>query len=302
MIKKVLVLMSTYNGEIYLREQIESLVKQTNVEISILVRDDGSTDNTIKILDDYQNKGILKWYTGNNLRPAKSFMDLVEKAPNFEYYAFCDQDDVWLEDKLEIAIKKLEQFPKDLPALYYGRPRLVDSKLNLIKNPKSSKDCMLTYGSSIINSNATGCTMVFNKCLLEKVKKATPDYIPMHDAWFHKICIISSGKLYFDDDVHILYRQHGNNAIGISNSRLNKIKKHFESLRKKKCSRSRTIQSLYNCYKSEMSKEDKQLSELVINYKRCFKDRMKLLFNSNIKTNYIYRNILFRLAVLFKAF
>src|SRR5699024_3720020 len=134
-----------------------------------------------------------------------------------------DQDDVWLKDKLEIAVKKLEEFPQDLPALYYGRPRLADSELNLIENPKASKDCMLTYASSIINSNATGCTMVFNKTLLEKVKKHKPDYIPMHDAWFHKICIITNGNLYFDEDVHILYRQHSNNAIGISNSKFKKL-------------------------------------------------------------------------------
>ncbi len=300
--KKILILISTYNGEKYLKEQIESLLKQKDVEISILVRDDGSTDNTVKILDEYKNKGVLQWYTGKNLKPAKSFMDLVQRAQGYEYYAFCDQDDVWLDDKLKNAIEKLEKYPKYLPALYYGRPRLVDSNLNLIKNPKASKDCMTTFGSSIINSNATGCTMVFNKTLLEKVKEHEPNYIPMHDAWFHKVCIISNGNLYFDEDVHILYRQHGNNAIGISNSKFYKIKKRFVSLKNKKCSRSKTIYSLYNCYKNEMSKQDKILSELIINYKRSFKDRMKLLFNRNIRTNYIYRNILFKFAVLFNAF
>ena len=96
--KKVLILLSTYNGERYIKEQIESLLKQENVKVSILVRDDGSTDGTINILNEYQKQGKLKWYTGENLKPAKSFMNLVENAPEYEYYAFCDQDDVWLKD------------------------------------------------------------------------------------------------------------------------------------------------------------------------------------------------------------
>lgn len=300
--KKILILISTYNGEKYLKEQIESLLRQKDVEVSILVRDDGSTDKTTQILQEYQSQGKLKWYTGENLKPAKSFMDLVENAPEMEYYAFCDQDDVWLEDKLKIAIKKIEEFPQDLPALYYGRPRLVDSELNLIENPKASKDCMLTYGSSIINSNATGCTMVFNKTLLKKVKEHKAKYIPMHDAWFHKVCIISKGNLYFDEDVHILYRQHNHNAIGISNSKLKKLKKHYESLKLKKCSRSKTIKSLYDCYCNEMTEKDKGLSEIVINYKSNMKSKMKLLLNKDIKTKYFYRNILFKLAVLLNAF
>lgn len=171
---KVQILMSTYNGEKYLKEQIESLINQRNVDISILVRDDGSTDGTVKILKEYQEKGILKWYDGENLKPAKSFLDLINKADESDYYAFCDQDDVWLEDKLEIAINKLNSCDKERPALYYGRPRLVDSKLNYIKNPKKSKDCMIKYESAIINSNATGCTMVFNKKLKDAVKSKNP--------------------------------------------------------------------------------------------------------------------------------
>ena len=80
--KNVLVMLSTYNGEKYLREQIESVLKQENVKISILVRDDGSTDNTCNILEEYQKKGLLRWYTGKNLKPAKSFIDLIFHATN----------------------------------------------------------------------------------------------------------------------------------------------------------------------------------------------------------------------------
>ena len=83
---KVCILLSTYNGEKYLEEQLESLIKQENVEIDILVRDDGSSDNTHNILNKWQERGLLKWYTGNNKGYAKSFMDLVQNSGDYDYY------------------------------------------------------------------------------------------------------------------------------------------------------------------------------------------------------------------------
>ena len=91
---KICILLSAYNGEKYIEEQLESLVGQQEVAADILVRDDGSSDKTHEILDKWQNKGLLKWYKGENLGFAKSFMDLVQRAGDYEYYAFCDQDDI----------------------------------------------------------------------------------------------------------------------------------------------------------------------------------------------------------------
>lgn len=301
--KNVLILMSTYNGEKYLKEQIDSILKQIDVNVSILVRDDGSKDNTQKILNEYQEKGQLNWYAGKNIGPAQSFFDLIENAPFCEYYALCDQDDVWLEDKMKIALDKLEKCNNEIPSLYYGRPRLVDQDLNIIDNPNSSKDKMLTYGSSIINSNAVGCTMVFNRCLVEKVIKGKrPNYVQMHDTWIHKVCLIYSGNVLIDDDVHILYRQHKNNTIGISNSKIKRIKEHLKSFSSKECSRSKTIKELYNHYYNDMNENDRKLSELVINYQKKFKYKLKLCFNKQIKTTSMRRNILFKFAVLFNIF
>lgn len=298
----VLILMSTYNGERYLEEQINSLLNQRDVDIQILVRDDGSTDKTTDILNDYQKKGLLKWYTGDNLRPAKSFMDLVYHAPDYEYYAFCDQDDYWEEDKLNIALEWLKKQTQEVPALYYGRPRLVDQNLSEIHNPETTLHRMLTFREAIINSNATGCTMVFNAALMKKVQEKRPNYIAMHDGWFHKVCLISGGKVYFDEDVHILYRQHGKNVIGIDGSMLGKLKKHIRSLKNKECIRSRTISSLLDCYGDQMNREDYELSEMVAYYRHDFKKKLKLLTDKRIRTSYKKRNLLFKIAVLFNAY
>ena len=133
----VCILMSTYNGEKYLEEQLESLVRQEGVEIRILVRDDGSKDATADIVKRWQAKypKIIEFVQGENVGFAMSFTHLlqmaVERYPAVEYFAFCDQDDVWLPNKLRIAIDKLTSHEKEL-ALYISTTKLVDQNLNFI--------------------------------------------------------------------------------------------------------------------------------------------------------------------------
>ena len=118
---KVKILLSSYNGEQYIREQIDSLLSQTQTGVEILVRDDGSTDSTKAILDEYQDRDRLSWYGGENLGPGLSFWKLLEDSGEADYYAFCDQDDVWDQDKVEIAVRTLEEAIPDInsiPALY----------------------------------------------------------------------------------------------------------------------------------------------------------------------------------------
>ena len=116
--KKVLVLMSTYNGEKYLRIQIESILAQKDVCVSLLVRDDGSSDATTLILDEYAKEGKLTWYSGKNIRPAQSFFDLLFNAPESEYIALSDQDDFWLPEKVYKGCEKVMKMPEDKPCMY----------------------------------------------------------------------------------------------------------------------------------------------------------------------------------------
>lgn len=101
----VAVLMSTYNGEKYIKEQIESILGQENVSVEIFIRDDGSIDHTVDIVEKYDNINIIR---GENIGVGNSFMELVYKVPNsFEFYAFADQDDIWLNNKMEKGIEKI---------------------------------------------------------------------------------------------------------------------------------------------------------------------------------------------------
>ena len=298
----VIVLLSTYNGERFLREQIDSILKQKNVDVRLFVRDDGSSDSTISILEEYQNHGYLSFYTGENKRPAQSFMDLVYSSPDAPYYAFCDQDDYWIDDKLEIAVNKLEREDKDIPCLYYGMPRIVDEKLCILQPQPKTSETMTTFESCLVNSKATGCTMVFNEKLASILKLAKPDYVLMHDAWVHKVCLALEGKVIFDPDVHILYRQHNGNVVGAPKNLREKLDLYLNEFKKADQMRSRCIKSLVESYGNLMTPEKLEEAKIVAYYRDSISKTMRLLFNKRIKTNYWKRNVMYKGAVLFRRF
>ncbi len=337
--EKVVVLMSTYNGERYLRTQMDSLIHQEGVDVEILVRDDGSSDGTLQILENYKIDGDLNinYYMGDNVGPARSFLDLMKYAPKADYYALCDQDDTWLPDKLKIAVDAIKKCyfkeqnnaisvvsgnydetkketnghmdsgkcgisMEEVPVLYYGMPRFSDNEGNILKGPKGIYEKSLDFPSCLIKSNSTGCTMVFNRKLLEIINRKTPGPITMHDEWLHKVCLALDGKLIYDEDVHILYRQHGGNTIGGQLSFSKVMRRYLNTLFKPDCIRSMCIQSLIDCYGKEMSDYNFKLAKQVASYKDNCKMRLALLLNSEVKTPYEKRNILFKLAVLFGIF
>lgn len=138
--KRICVMLSTYNGEQYLREQLDSIYGQQGVDFHILVRDDGSSDGTLQILYEYRKKkGRMRVKEGTNLGSKKSFYELcfmAEAAEDvFDYYAFADQDDVWYPDKLSRAVKALDTVDGCSDKLWYGGVRLVDCNLNPISTP-----------------------------------------------------------------------------------------------------------------------------------------------------------------------
>ena len=126
--EKVAVLMSTYNGEQFLREQLDSILDQENVDLNLYVRDDGSNDHTIDILSEYADKhSNVHFYRGDkNLGACGSFLELLSKEYDADYFALADQDDIWDKDKISVAIEKLKTLPADKPALYHSNLRIVD--------------------------------------------------------------------------------------------------------------------------------------------------------------------------------
>lgn len=204
---EVIVLMSTYNGENYLRTQIDSILAQEGCKVRLIVRDDGSRDGTISILNEYALNGKLEYYQGKNAGPARSFMELIENAPDGKFYAFADQDDKWMPDKMICGIKTLEKRSK--PAVYASNMSIMDDDLNLVENTGLPDNVYTDFASVITSSGKLyGCTMMFNEEMVKFIKKhPKPDYIIMHDIW---LCMIASlyDELYYDPTPHMYYRCH----------------------------------------------------------------------------------------------
>ncbi len=302
MIKKTLILLSTYNGEKYLECLLDSLVSQTGCEFDILVRDDGSNDSTPMILDRYQEEKKLTWYKGENIGAADSFMNLIYNAPSYEYYALCDQDDYWEPDKLRRAIAKISIRSSIPPVLYYGCPRITDEKLENIDIYSNIDLFVDSFEGSLITGGAYGCTMVFNNSLAQIIKMKRVYGVYKHDVWIHKLCLIFNGILIYDDDIHIRYRQHGNNSVGVSKRGIQAFSGHVISYFKKECVRSRIVEKLYANYADYMTDDVKRVCKNVIGYRNHFRDKISIICSRKIKTDNIKRNILFRMAVLTNAY
>lgn len=295
---KVMVLMSTYNGQPYLQEQLDSIYRQKDVICSVCVRDDGSSDGTCNLLEREQERGALKWYAGSNLGPAGSFWDLLLHAPQSEWYAFADQDDVWLEDKLESAIFRMGK-EQSVPCLYFGQTQLVDEELNPLKSVVIHP--RLTYGEALMSQFVGGCTMVFNHALREKLLAYIPTYMRMHDVWIYDVALAIGANVCFDAVPHILYRQHSSNAVGQMNSVVFRWRERIGRLRRNERIRSRLAEELWNGYADQMTPENRNLTCKVMNY-RSGVNKVRLLVSGDLDCGNRLVAWMGKLSILFNLF
>lgn len=289
------VVMSTYNGAKYIDQQIESILKQNGCNVTLLVRDDGSIDNTREILKRYTEKEQLTWYQGENLKPARSFFDLLSKSDDADFYAFADQDDYWMTDKLESACNKIGFSNK--PTLYFSQTQLVDKYLSKIETPHINP--LLTQGESLIYACATGCTMVFNKALRDLLITNLPKAMPMlHDFWTYISAQAIGAKIIFDKEPHILYRQHGDNVVGLGESAAEEWKQRIKRLIMHEQERSNNASILLDTLYEKMTPDSLKRTKLFIDAKSSFRKRIRLLFDNSFKSGNLKNWVLFKIAVL----
>lgn len=284
---RVLVLMSTYNGEKYIVEQVESIEKQRNVDVSILIRDDGSSDGTIVLLESLQRKyRNIELILGRNVGCVTSYGLLLKEAYSrlrlWDFVAFADQDDVWLENKLAEGCYKLSSLSSTKPSMYCSNLTLVDTQLQEIGVMYKEKPSIPEHHmQSLIVNIATGCTMVLNKVVVEMFYTHMPTLMRMHDSWIYQMCVFW-GDVYFDINSHILYRQHGNNVEGWTNNIVQRITKKIHNINKfKDCSLERMAIEMLNCYSSILSKADYEALREIATYRRSMKSRLRFAIRAH---------------------
>lgn len=232
--KKVVVMMSTYNGEKYLKQQIESILHQEGVEVDLVIRDDGSTDATTAIIEEYSTKfRNITLYKGQNIGYIKSFMWLVKNvgAEKGAYYAFSDQDDIWNSQKLKAAVDMIDQKKRDIPVMYYSDLNVVDKDGKFIRKANTWEGSIDKYKISVF-IGIRGCTMVYNYYLQSLLQQYTPVKISGHDTYI-ALLAFWAGQVVYDSNAYIDYRQTGENLSITGKGSFDRLKKNFLYVKKR---------------------------------------------------------------------
>jgi glycosyltransferase involved in cell wall biosynthesis len=210
------VLLSAYNGDRHLREQIESILAQVGVRVLLRVRDDGSTDATASILREYCDDERVQVVRGRNLGLPRAFFHLIEgSSDDVDFWALADQDDVWLPDKLARATFFLSDVRG--PGLYCSRVCVVDEwRRPLYLHPLPRRGP--SFANALVQNMATGCTVVLNEAARDMARRRWPSYAVMHDAWLYLV-IAATGEVIYDAHVGVEYRQHSSNSVGMGADR-----------------------------------------------------------------------------------
>lgn len=219
MSNRVNVLLSTFNGEKFLPDLLDSLLRQTHPDWFLNVRDDGSSDGTLEILKTYRPSfPAMRVSEGRNIGVVDSFFTLLREGdPSCDFFAFCDQDDVWKPDKLADAVRWLREVDARMPALYCSRLEYVDEELKSLGFPMAPR--RPGFGNALVENISAGCTQVMNAKGRELVLSSLPEGALMHDWWCYLV-VSCFGTVLYDPAPQVRYRQHGNNAIGGTSNRL----------------------------------------------------------------------------------
>jgi glycosyltransferase involved in cell wall biosynthesis len=241
-IPKLHILLSTYNGEAYLEELLDSILGQSYESIRVHIRDDGSTDSTVSILQRYQAKDDrISVELGSNIGVQASFFSLLESvADSTGYFAFCDQDDIWDSQKLEVAVNRIQASERPDSALYFSRLSCVDSQNRHLYDTVIPRNPGVF--NALVENSAIGCTCVFGNKLRSDFLQGNPTHMIMHDWWMY-LCAATTGDLIYDEVPRIRYRQHDNTATprepGIS-----RLKNRFRGLLKRLRDKETGLESL----------------------------------------------------------
>ena len=300
----IAILMSTYNGERFIEDQIRSILNQSYCDFRLYIRDDGSSDDTLTIIQELkkQDNRINLMNANVNLGPAYSFLTLA-KSVEADLYFFSDQDDYWKEDKLQRAVSELKSITD--PALYHTDLDIVDDSLISYGN-SFYKDQICDYNSLFLQNSVVGCTIAFNKPLHELLFDGSelPQDIVMHD-WWVALTAYCFGVIIFDKSQTIMYRQHDGNVIGekkrtlmmkikslLNGIGLGKIKKH-------KYNSSKQITSFISNYGAKIEKKQLLKMQLVqkLGANPSISDVLNLFYSGIFMSGW-YVNVALLLSVL----
>lgn len=270
----VAIIMGTYNGQRYIREQIESIINNTYEDYELHVYDDGSIDSTCNIIQEYAKRDarVLLHRNAQNKGVIRNFLDAARDL-EADYYMFCDQDDIWMTNKIEVSLRRIQEIERDnneIPVAIYSDAVVVDENLKTIhrsfhkqNNLDVSKNA---FKNLLLENKLIGCTIMFNRNLRDRLKYNNIDNIRMHDWW---IGLVGSafGKVAYIGTPLVQYRQHGNNEVGSVSEIVYIVKNlpHLVYQRKMLYAICEQAREFVDVYHDEMSKTDIEYANTLAN-------------------------------------
>lgn len=254
------VVVSTYNGGPYIAAQIESILAQDAPNVHVLVRDDGSSDNTLEVLKPYAMRGDIELVEGKNLGVVGSFLDGVARvADSADFVALCDQDDVWHADKLSRALSVLAQKNNGIPQLYCSEYIFCDAEMHPKEKSQLNKSGV-SFAKMLYENPTSGNTMVMNRALAQKIAKAGREGVYTHD-WWIALVAATLGELAFDDFASLDYRRLSSSVSPTGTSAWNILKYRVKNLlnREELGKITAQLEKLNDCFGGEMSVEKQAL-------------------------------------------
>lgn len=305
---KVCIMMSTYNGEKFLREQMDSIFSQQDINPYLLIRDDGSSDSTVEIIKNYMSlyPDHIKLILGKNIGWEDSFFELMYEAAadneyrDVEYFAFADQDDVWMSDKSLLGINAIRG--NERASFYYADAMIIDEggmqlfKYECRKMSKESieKKKMLLEGSGL----AMGCTLMLNRKLLEIAtygakEKLLHKNIP-HDQWI-SMAAVYHGRVVSGNEISVMHRRHEKSVTNSGRKRKRKLILGYT------VHKASAFADIY-VNSGLLSKTDEEYLRVIQNYKINLACKIKLLLDPYLRYPSVLGSIKLKLAIMLSTF
>lgn len=263
--------MATYNGERYLSEQIDSILKQTYTNWVLFIKDDGSDDKTMEIIRRYVSayEEKIVWITDSSLtggsakRNFASILAWVKQHYSFCYFMLADQDDVWVDTKIEKCLHAMQhhEAQRSCPMLIHTDLCVVDANLHVLGESffayRALNPDVRDLRHLVIQNNVTGCTMLWNRALNDLLDLQS-DWVAMHD-WWIALAACVFGEIFCLNEPMVLYRQHGNNVVGATRVNspgfiLERLKGHNHVRKTLKLAVAQS-EAFLNCYESRLTPE-----------------------------------------------
>jgi glycosyltransferase involved in cell wall biosynthesis len=295
----VQVLLATYNGRTYLPELLDSVFGQRGVDVEVLARDDGSDDGTWELLADYASRLPLVAHAGSHLGVVPGYFWLFERAsPTADYIALADQDDVWLPDKLSRAIALLGAPHDTTPAMYCSRLTLVSADLRVLGCSEGAPRGP-SFENSLVQNIAPGCTIVLNRAAHTELLRGLPTIAAMHDWWIYQV-IAGLGRVVYDDESRILYRQHRDNVVGAAHTWLGGVTVRARRLFQRRLRPFRTAQlhELERIHGPRLPAPARAALRRCLDAQHQPRERLQLAFGRDVVFQSALQQMVFRCLVL----